>query len=312
MRILIGSCGGLTGSFLARQFKKINKDNIICGFDISFPNVTSKFLDEEYIVSKASSDSFLDELLKILIDKKIDFYVPTNSKETIIISKYENLIREKWKGYFIISPYETFERLDRKDNANKELLAIGVPTPKIIYDLLDDNEYPIFMKPACGSGGKNSCLINDAKTHKSYLSNNEYCFFEYIKGTEYTVDCFFDESGKLISYNQRIRQKNMGGAVVIAKNDYSFDIYPYLLKMSKSFCFKGCVNFQYILRDNIPYFIDINLRYASGGLPLSVRSGLDVPKFLFDLLEGKKLDSFMPSSKNDGLTMYRYFEEWFQ
>ena len=71
------------------------------------------------------------------------------------------------------------------------------------------------------------------------------------------------------------------------------------------------MNFQYIVRDDIPYFIDINLRYASGGLPLTVASGLDIPRLLLELLDGKVI-SPLGCCGNDGLTMYRYFDEYFE
>ena len=299
MRIVIGSCGGLTGSYLARQFKKLG--TVVCGIDTSIPNATSIFLDEEYNIVNSSDSRFIDMLIDLLVSKKI-----------IIISKQQNKITEKWSGFFMVCPYKTFELLNNKIDANNSLKRIGISIPKSIDNLLSDDEYPIFMKPNNGSGSKNSQIITNRKIHEMYINeNSDNCFFEYIIGQEYTVDCFFDNEGNLISYNQRIRKKSMGGAVIVTQNDYSFDIYPYLKTISSNFVFKGCVNFQYILKDNIPYFIDVNLRYASGGLPLSVKSGLNVPQFIIDICNNKKIDFFYPKKENDGLTMYRYFEEWY-
>ena len=42
----------------------------------------------------------------------------------------------------------------------------------------------------------------------------------------------------------------MGGAVIITQNDYDFLINNYIDIISKSFEFKGCVNFQYILKSH--------------------------------------------------------------
>lgn len=310
MRVLIGSCGGLVGSYLARQFKSLG--NEVYGFDTSFPNATSLFLDKEITLVKASDQTFLHSLLNVLKGNNIDCYIPTNSKEIVVVSKIEKEIRSAWHGFFIVCPFETFDKLDNKIAANLNLAKIGIPVPQIINNLQPDDKYPIFMKPLSGSGSKNSCVIADRKTHDAEMQNKDNCFFELIEGKEYTVDCFYDDNGRLISYNQRIRNKSMGGAVIISQNDYSFDIYPFLEIITSNFIFKGCVNFQYILKDNTPYFIDVNLRYASGGLPLSVKSGLNVPLFIVELAQGKKLASFKPSKQNDGLTMYRYFEEWYK
>ena len=280
--------------------------------DASFPNATSPLLDKEFLICKFDDRTFLELLIDILKNNKIDCYLPTHSKELVVVSKNEDYLRSVWNGFFIVSPYDTFALLDDKESANVNLAKIGIPVPKIINGLLNEEKYPIFMKPKSGSGSRNSHIVLSSTLHKEYLRlEPNSVFFEYIKGTEYTVDCFFDGCGSLIAFNQRVRKKCIGGAVVVTKNDYSFDIKPYLDKIAKAFVFKGCVNFQYIVKNNIPYFIDVNLRYASGGLPLSVQSGMNIFKYICDLSNGIQLIPVSISMANNGLTMFRYFSEWY-
>lgn len=307
-RILVGSCGGLTGSYLVRQFKK-KPGCFVVGADANENNVTRHFANDFVLLPTAKNPGFCDCLVETLIARQIDCYVPTHSQEIRAVSQHEADIRARWPGDFLVCPYNTFEKLDNKRNANKKLLMAGVPVPTLIEDCMDDISYPIFMKPNEGSGSRKAQAVESATLHREYRRlYPDAGFYQLIRGTEYTVDCMFDDSGKLLAYNQRVRIKSMGGAVIVTKNDYNFDIFPYLKKLEQAFVFKGCVNFQYILSEGIPYFTDINLRYASGGLPLTVASGIDVPQILLDIFSHRPIGN-IPSCGANHRTMYRYFEE---
>lgn len=311
IRILIGSCGGLTGSYLARQFQQV-PDCYVIGADAAPQNSTRYFTDEFVVLPSANSPDFTKQLVALLLEKKVDCYFPTHSKEIREIARMESMIRKEWPGAFIVSPYETFQALDNKCTANKNLHAIGIPVPRLIESDEDFESYPIFMKPDEGSGSSRAMPIENRTLHLVYRELDPTCsFYELIKGPEYTVDCIFDEDGHLLAYNQRVRLKRMGGAVITTQNNYDFDISPWLKKLEESFTFKGCINFQYILSGGIPYFIDVNLRYASGGLPLTVASGINIPQILLDIFLKRPIPKIQ-SCPADGKIMYRYFNEIFE
>lgn len=309
-RVLIGSCGGLTGSYLTRQFQKLGC--YVIGADAGAKNVTKFFADEFICLPVANSNVFCEELLKALDQYRIDYYVPTHSYEIRKVSENEMWLRSRWNGDFLVSPYETFQKLDDKRYANQVLESIGIPVPRMYCNLADIEEYPVFMKPNIGSGGKSARKVESAILCQEYAKiDPDSSFYACVSGTEYTVDCMFDDKGVLLGYNQRVRVKSMGGAVIVTQNNYDFDILPYLKKLEKSFVFKGCVNFQYILSNGIPYFIDVNLRYASGGLPLTVESGVNVPKIMLDIWQKKPLTEIYSCAANRKI-MYRYFSEQFE
>lgn len=310
-RVMVGSCGGLTGCYLARQFRKMGGVAVI-GADRSAHNVTQPFLDEFAILPDASSPEFRNELAEVLNRYEIDCYLPTHSCEIRAVAKHEAWLRRMWNGNFLVSPYETHLKLDSKRVSNENLRRIGVPVPILIEKPGSGVVYPVFMKPDEGSGSRRAQAVQSEILHREYARLYPDCsFYQFIRGTEYTVDCVFDERGQLLAYNQRMRLKNMGGGAIVTQNNYDFDVLPYLKKIEDAFVIKGCVNFQYILSEGIPYFTDINLRYASGGLPLTVESGIDVPRIFLDIWAGKPLD-YVRSCGADRKTMYRYFEEWYE
>lgn len=309
-RVLIGSCGGLTGSYLTRRFQELGCH--VIGADAGERNATRFFADEFVILPVAKDKNFLTALLAALKEYRVDYYVPTHSQEIRVVAQNEALLHSSWDGKFIVSPYETFEQLDDKKKGNASLKKAGIPVPHIYESLSEVTQFPVFMKPDMGSGSKGSRKVENLQLAQCYQSiDPNSTFYECISGTEFTVDCMFDDQGKLLGYNQRIREKSMGGAVIVTSNDYRFDILPYLKKLEEAFVFKGCVNFQYILSGGTPYFIDINLRFASGGLPLTVASGIHVPQIMLDIFEGRPTGE-IKSCSAEGKTMYRYFEEVFE
>lgn len=307
IRIMIGSNGGLTGVYLAKELRK-NSDYLLFGFDASQMTVGKFFVSNQFYLPTASNDGFVDKLIELLKKERIDVYLPVHSKEIKQIALNEEKIREQTNCSFIVSPYKTFELLDNKKDANINLEAAGIPVPKIITEIGCD--YPIFMKREVGSGSSGAEIIQTQDLHKAYMESSQgVAFFELINGTEYTLDCLFSQDSQLLGYNQRKRIKTIGGAVSITQNDNSFDIDPWIKKLSKSFRFCGCVNFQYIVRDNIPYFIDVNLRYPSGGLPLTVSSGLNIPRLIVKMLCQEEIMKDELVVTSDHQTMYRYYEE---
>lgn len=311
-RVLIGSCGGLTGYFLAKQFKLYSNLDV-WGMDAENPRGTG-FIIDDFLSAPASTneDDFISFLIENLNRNCIDYYFPTHSKEILMISKYEEKIREKTDTNFIVSPYKTFQALNKKLDANRNLKEIGLNVPKV-YTQLDQVIYPAFCKPNEASGSKNAFVINNYEEYKvlKKMYSDLQCM-EYLSGDEYTVDAVFDSSAKLISYNQRIRIRQQGGATIYTKNDFSVDVYEDLVKISQKFPCKGVVNFQFFLNEGKVFYTDINLRYASGGLPLSVESGIHIVPLLLDILDNNKIDYQKYKSDRKKRTMYRCYEERFQ
>lgn len=306
-RILIGSCGGLTGIFLARYFA--NKENyLIYGFDSSALSAGEIFVDHFYQLPHSNADGFIDALVDLINTEKIEYYFPTHSKEIRKISEFEEEIKTRTNVKFLVCPKNTFYMLESKKQACYNLTLAGIPTPQIITD--KPLSYPVVMKGHFGSGGSSVQIINNEKVYLAYRETaSDVSFFEHIKGKEYTADCVFDNNGKLLFFNLRERVKTIGGAVVITRNANEFNILPWLKQLENNWKFFGCVNFQFIVKENIPYLIDVNLRYPSGGLPITVRTGIDVPDIMIRLMDGETINKDEYPIDSKVRVMYRYYEE---
>jgi len=214
----------------------------------------------------------------------------------------------------LISPYHTFQELDNKANAYRSLSKLGIRVPKLFETEEQLETFPVAAKPQIGSGSKGFVKINSYDEYKQFKEKNpDALIVEFLTGEEYTVDAFFDSTGKLVTYNQRIRLKTMGGAAVITVNDFTIDVREYIERIATSYTIVGPANFQFFkTTDGEIVFTDINLRFASGGLPLSVASGANIVELLLLELLGLEYDSSKYQSDRKKRIMYRYFEEIFE
>ena len=312
-RIVIGSCGGLTGYYLAKQFRSsLGSEWELWGLDASEAFATAHYLGKFVKCPKtANKEAFIDFLIHLFLSEEIDYYLPTHSSETRIVSEYEQRIRNSCNTKFIISPFSTYQALDNKRICAQSLRQIGLTVPQIYQDM-NEVVFPAFIKPEIGSGSKNAFVIHDKNELEPYKDkSHSVLIMQYITGNEYTVDAVFGNKGELITYNQRIRLRQQGGATVYSKNDYTVDIYHDLVNISKHYTCKGVINVQFFLDGNTVYYTDVNLRYASGGLPLSVASGIDLSTLLIELMDDRAIDSARYQSDRKIRVMHRFYDERF-
>ncbi len=308
--VLIGSCGGLTGLYVSKHlFKETN----LLGFDNSPDCATKKYI-KTIIKSPPykDEDSFLSFFIEICQKFNVDIYIPTYSEEVRIISKNREQINSKVNTKFLVSDSEAILELENKKMAYERLKTIGVDTPKIVKIGKDKIYFPIYAKPNRASGSKNNFVVSSIE-QLEYLKKfyPDLIYLEYLNGIEFTVDLFFTKEGKLHDYNQRERLKTNGGAAIITRNRFDVLIEDYIEIIRSCYHIEGPANIQFFFTENGRRVVtDINLRMPSGGLPLSVKSGLDIPKMIINECLGLSIKNFRSDRKIR--TMYRYYEEYFE
>lgn len=306
--ILIGSNGGLTGVYLAKYFRATTPHRIF-GADASPVSSGRFFVHEQCTIPSASNEDYIEKLVETLNSKRIDYFFPTHSHEIREISKNSALLSSRTGSKFLVCPYETFQSLEDKRVATVNLVSKGIASPNLING--PPAVFPVIMKNRLGSGGSGALVIDSRKAFDAFSHKGaEVAFFEFVKGDEFTVDCLFDSEGRLVGYNNRRRVKTLGGAVVITESANEVPIGDVIEKLSSNWLFRGCVNFQFIARESKFYLIDINLRFPSGGLPLTIETGLDIPRLMIDIMDGKKIPPVPAPSQRK--RMYRHFEEIYE
>jgi carbamoyl-phosphate synthase large subunit len=308
--ILLTSAGGLTGVFLSKHFKKTAKYRIIA-IDMTEVNPLKKWVDAFYKVPSVKDNNFIPIVKRILLDEKVDIIIPVTSYDVDLFSRME--IREQCQGVkMLLMDYEDHRIFNNKKTCYEYLRSFNIKTPSI-FERIEDAVFPCILKPAIGSGSKNIIKINDL-TDYNYWSKKikDYILVQYLEGKEYTVDCLFDKYGICQGANVRERVKTNGGGAVVTRNEYSIDISNLIRKLESTKKIKGPINFQFKITSNGEcYVFDFNTRFASGGLPLTIESGFDIPNKLVQLLLNDKAELWHPNLSKNGKTMIRYYEEYF-
>lgn len=307
MNILIGSCGGLSGIYFSKVLRKNHK---IIGIDAN-DNAMHFFVHKFVKVPKSGDVSYINILKEIIVSHKIDIYIPTHSKEISLVSGYVDELEELLGTKIVISPEKSITYFTDKYASYKGLADLGINVPKIIDSPGDITSFPIIMKPRTGSGGNGIFIVEAQEEYEALKKRKNYFFTEYIKAPEYTIDCFFSGTSNLLGYNVRKRVKNIGGAVSITETAHDIVVKDTLDILRQNFSFVGAVNFQFFRKNEQNIFFDFNIRPASGGMPLTVQLGLNIPELLIkEALRQPVPETICMSNKH--MTMYRYFKETYE
>lgn len=308
MRILITSAGGLVGTFLIKHYRESRCSARIIATDIS-EHVPAKLLaDEFYLVPSSSNANYEHIISEIVLNENPEVIIPGSSYDVTAFAAFGR----KYENRMLIMDEHYNTLFHNKETSYEQLKKLSILVPKVYSE--EDVKFPCVLKPKIGTGSKNTIIVesqNDLDYWQKRVMDGIIC--EYLHGDEYTVDCLFDKTGRCIGYNTRQRNKQVSGATVISKNasnDYVKDI---VAKLECAGIVRGPVNFQFKLdTTGRPVVFDFNTRFASGGLPLTVASGFDIPNKLIDEILGLKVQAWTRDEEHHGkMTMVRYYEEIF-
>ena len=132
-----------------------------------------------------------------------------------------------------------------------------------------------------------------------------------VTGDEYTVDCYtaYNEDYFNCCIRKRIETKEG-----ISTKGQTID-FPLLEKLSAQIHnhlqFKGASNIQFIVENDIPYFIEINPRFSGAGI-LSYHANLNSPLFtVLEAVQSPLFNDLKIVPVKNGVFMTRYWNENF-
>jgi|TARA_Y100000034_G_scaffold123650_1_gene170735 carbamoyl-phosphate synthase large subunit len=304
MNILLLSAGGSACHGVIKSLRDIDFDGKIISVDCNSLSAGFYLSDEYYIVPEAFDEHYIDELVKIVKEEKIDLILPTSSNEIIIISKNKKIFDELGVMLFM-SDYDAImdcsDKMRFYDKCKDNFLL-----PKTSMDYTEIG-FPLFAKPrrhSAGSKGvfvcKDQATINCLETDKY-----EYIYQEYLPGQEYTIDVLSDMNSNPLVVIPRKRLQTKAGISTkgrVKKDEFierqCQDIVQFL-KLKGSVCLQMKEDFSGNLK-----FIEINPRFG-GGTVFAKLAGVDIVKIILDIVEGKEIN--IPEIKE--VTILRYFQE---
>ncbi|MDO8772751.1 MAG: ATP-grasp domain-containing protein [Burkholderiaceae bacterium] len=255
---------------------------------------------------RVNDPSYIDFLLSTCKAHKVGLVIPTIDTELLLLAQNRDAFAAE--GVHLIISDEALVR----DCRDKRLTAglfnnLGIDTPCIFERTAI--QFPCFSKPYDGSCSIGASVVQDVSMlSDAMLADEKMMFMELIDGshTEFTVDAYYDQIGKLVCFVPRQRIEVRGGEIskgVTRRNH----VYDYLLpKLTRLEGARGCITLQLFVNFQTGRFaaLEINPRFG-GGYPLSYSAGANYPGWLIDeYLLDKKIPFFDGWEAN--LLMLRY------
>ena len=293
VKVLVTGGGGEGAIGLIRILKELGAEVFSC--DITEFASGLYLADKWFIVPKAKEKQvFVKEIERIVKENKINVILCMVHDELSIFASLKEEFKKRLNCDIITSPTRTIEVCNDKVKTINALKLI-VPCPEIYEDKIN---YPCFIKLRSSSGTKNAFIVNDVdelnvvlmSLKKKNIGRDDLIIQEYLPGKEYIVDVLCDFNGNLIVAVPRQRILVKGGICVIGKTEKNKGIIDYVKKITEELSFFGPINIQFKEdSDGMPKLLEINPRF-SGGLMITLLSGVNTLEFLLKLLYNEKLD----------------------
>ncbi|MDB5794428.1 MAG: carbamoyl phosphate synthase large subunit [Noviherbaspirillum sp.] len=255
---------------------------------------------------RVSDPAYIDFLWDICDAENIGLVVPTIDTELQLLAQHRDAFAAH--GVHIVISDESLVDICRDKRLTAGLFnQLDIETPRI-YDRTAI-EFPCFAKPYDGSCSVGATAVQHAAMlSDAMLADEKMMFMELIdrSHSEFTVDAYYNRTGRLISFVPRERIEVRGGEISkgITRRHYVYDYLLPALSILKGA--RGCITLQLFANAETGRFaaLEINPRFG-GGYPLSYSAGANYPGWLIDEYMLNKEIQFYDGWEAD-LMMLRY------
>lgn len=303
-------------SYIVNYFKqiKIRGVNLAIHACNNNPFITSKNYVDYFVISPdILSDEYIPFLMNYCTVNRITAILSLFDIDIVRISKFKKQFEEigvtlLLSDFNVVNichdKYATHEFLIK----NKMNSPMTFLTKKSLLDAMCHNNlnFPIVIKPRWGFGSKAIYIANNENELNFYSelvknvsspfqfnekseSESNVLFQEFLIGQEYNIDVLngLDKTyfNSIVKIKKSMRSGETECAEIVTNNELIY------LGEQLSISLKHVANLDVdlILRDGIPYVIDLNPRFG-GGYPFSHLAGVQLPKALILWLSGKAVN----------------------
>jgi carbamoyl-phosphate synthase large subunit len=186
--------------------------------------------------------------------------------------------------------------------------VVRVPRTEPLDDGTDPASwvYPVVVRPR--SGGPEATVVRSSRTLDAIGRPDGYVVQEYVPGQEYSIDVLADAGGHVISAVPRTRAKVDAGVSVAGRTVHDRELEEFGVAVAEAVGLTYISN-VHCRRDDCgePALLGVNPR-APGTLPLTVASGVDMPRLALDALRGRSVPRHLDFRE---IAMVRFLEERF-
>lgn len=314
MNILILSAG--TRNKVVQYFKRAleGRGNVVAT-DCSSLAPAIYDADKHYIVPRMDEPGYLDVILEICRNEKIDGVLSLIDPELSMLAEHEDDFRVVGttvvgSSYDLcemsLDKYQMYEWLTThrypcaKSYMDKDAFYADVETGKI--------SYPVFVKPARGSASIAISKVYDKRTVDLLFAQAEGLMIqEFLDGQEIGADVYVDMiSGEVVSIFTKKKLKMRAGETDKAVSFKDPVLFTLIERFVLEAGYRGQIDIDIFDINGSYYISEVNPRFG-GGYPHAYESGSDHMKLIVENLEGKENQSVIGKYR-ENVYMMKYNE----
>lgn len=311
IHVLITSAGTASAISVIKALKKQQEIPVtIFASDMDHLAAGLYLADHHFITPPAKDASYLPTLKQIIAEHHIEVLIPIYSKEISLIAAHASEFHALGVSTFL--PEASVIDVCNDKIAIDELLKnSGIRLPRHFKnaDEVSEKDFPVFFKPNFSSSSSGALAVaNKEELLRAVKSSSHGIIQELIVGQEVTVDVFCNAASEALVVAPRLRLAVKSGQTIKGE---TIDAEPFR-KIVAQICslvkMKGVCNIQFFKTEKELVFIEINPRFAAGGLMLTVNAGANIPLLVLKSALGISIDE-KECQAQAGFSMTRYWEE---
>jgi len=262
------------------------------------------------VIPAGTAPDFAGQLLARCRELGADVVIPTVDSELRPLSAARPAFEEAGVALMLPPERALLLTLDKLALARACAGAVRVPRTELLSEEIspDSWTYPVIIKPRTGSGSRDITAIMSADELKTMEPSADFLVQEYLPGEEYSIDMLADAAGRVVAGVPRVRARVDSGVSVAGRTLHDQELEQFGATVATTVGLSYIANVQ-VRRDHAgrPALLEVNPR-VPGSLPLTVASGVDMPRMALDALRGKELPEHAEFCEK---AMVRFLEERF-
>jgi len=296
-RVLVTGAGGPAGVAVIRRFLEDPTVDVLAA-DMD-PFAAGLYLvgpDRRFLVPAGDADDFVDDVRRRCRIEGIDVVVPTVDSELLPLAEHRAAFADAGVRLAVTGVEPLRDTLDKAALAGRCAGAVHIPRTVLLTADLDLTTwtYPVIVKPRRGSGSRGVFTVDSAVALAQLPPDDALMVQEYLPGEEYSLDVIADLGSRVISVVPRSRLRVDSGVSVAGRTLHDPELDDLARGVVAALGLTLVANVQCRRdRDGRPALLEVNPRFP-GAMPLTIHSGVDMPRLCLDAVLGRPLPESVP------------------
>jgi carbamoyl-phosphate synthase large subunit len=259
-----------------------------------------------HLVPGGDDAGFVDAVAGLCHTAAIDVLVPTVDTELLPLARHRDDLAAAGTTVLAAS-VATLERCLDKWRLVEACRGLGItPRTAVLEGDLGGWSFPLVVKPRQGSGGRGVALASGPDDLRRVPHDGSYLVQEHLPGVEHSLDVLAYTDGRVAAVVPRSRLKVDSGIAVAGCVEADERLVAIGRRVAEAIELTSVANVQ-VKADATgePRLLEVNPRFP-GSMPLTVASGVDMPRLSLADAVGVRVPSDVPFRP---IGMVRHWED---